>query len=481
MNRTTLRALFQDALYQVLDNAGFRILLALFLLPVLLSFAVSFRETSISFLWIWEWDYGDFVRSATASQGLDAASRATMLEGVRERLLQGIVDLVIKWGADRFGFVFGIAAISFFVPQMLERGSADVIFSKPVSRPALFFSRYVAGLIFVGILSTLLVGGITLGLLVSSSWFDAGLLWSVFALMYGFAVFHAISCTIGVFTRNAIASILLTLVFMPVNCGLHTGWEGLIVIERATEGARTSPQEEEPESGAFAVLKTGLTTYHVLAPKTGDAMRMARSWRRNFEEQPEFEDAELGLTVTEAPRGFRREPRSSFAGDGLQWLAAHPDGAGEAHWNLRRQKLSESGSRSALVKKLRKELGADPVRSDISSRYADRFEWVEDRGGEKRLRRRWILQVGDNIVTLDYDAESGWARANEQENAATAFVAGLAIRSEEDRLMTANSYDSRFGWSGAWQYNAWFSLGTTLLFTALVLALGVWKLRRIDF
>jgi hypothetical protein len=148
---------------------------------------------------------------------------------------------------------------------------------------------------------------------------------------------------------------------------------------------------------------------------------------------------------------------------------------------LRRQKLSDSGSRSALVKKLRKELGADPVRSDISSRYADRFEWVEDRGGEKRLRRRWILQVGDNIVTLDYDAESGWARANEQENAATAFVAGLAIRSEEDRLMTANSYDSRFGWSGAWQYNAWFSLGTTLLFTALVLALGVWKLRRIDF
>ena len=67
MNRPTLRGLFQDALYQVLDNLGFRILFFLFLVPVLLSFVVSFRDTSIAILWYWEWDYAEFVRSATAS------------------------------------------------------------------------------------------------------------------------------------------------------------------------------------------------------------------------------------------------------------------------------------------------------------------------------------------------------------------------------------------------------------------------------
>ncbi|MBM3991210.1 MAG: ABC transporter permease [Planctomycetes bacterium] len=479
MNRPTLRGLFLDALYQVLDNLGFRILFCLFLVPVLLSFVVSFRETSIAFFWCWEWDYAEFLRSATASSGLDAAARAEMLANVRESLLQGLVDVVIEWGADRFGLVFGIAAISFFVPQMLEKGAADVIFSKPVSRSSLFLSRYIGGLLFVGILSAFLVGGITLGLVTSSGWFDSGLLWSVLALMYGFAIFHAISCTIGVFTRNTIGAILLTLVFMPINCGLHLGWENLVTLEQAVAGREASA--EEPQSGAFEFLKTGLTAYHVVAPKTGDAMRMARTWRRSLETQPEFQDSELGLVVAQAPREFRREPRSSFAREGLAWLAAHPDGAGEASWTLRSQALQDTGPRSALVKKQRKELGTDPVRSDISGRYADRFEWVEDRGGEKRLRRRWILQVGDRIVTLDYDAESTWARADERETAATAFLAGISIESEELRHMGAVSYERKFGWGGPWQFNAWFSLGTTLAFVAVVLALGLWKLRRIDF
>ena len=479
MNRPTLRGLFQDALYQVLDNLGFRILFFLFLVPVLLSFVVSFRDTSIAFLWYWEWDYAEFVRSATASSGLDAATRADMLANVRESLLQNLVDIVIEWGADRFGLVFGIAAISFFVPQMLEKGAGDVIFSKPVSRSALFFSRYIGGLLFVGILSAFLVGGITLGLAVSSGWFDSGLLWSVLALMYGFAIFHAISCTIGVFTRNTIGAILLTLVFMPINCGLHTGWEKLVTLEQVV--ASRDAKSDEPDSAAFTLLKSGLTTYHIVAPKTGDAMRMARTWRRSLETQPEFQDIELGLVVAEAPREFRREPRSSFTRDGLQWLATHPDGAGEATWTLRSQALDDTGPRSALVKRLRKELGADPVRSDISGRYADRFEWVEDRGGEKRLRRRWILQVGDRVVTLDYDAESGWGRGNERETAATAFVAGISIQSEELSQLGAVSYDRKFGWGGPWEFNAWFSLGTTLAFVAAVLALGLWKLRRIDF
>lgn len=482
MNRPMLRGLFQDALYQVLDNLGFRILFFLFLIPVVLSFALSFRDTSIALFWYWEWDYSEFLRGALGPGGADPSARAQALEGVRESLLQALVDGTINWVADRFGFVFGIAAISFFVPQMLEKGAADVVFSKPVSRSALFLSRYIGGLLFVGILSTFLVGGITLGLAVSSGWFDSGLLWSVLALMYGFAIFHAISCTVGVFTRNTIGAILLTLVFMPINCGMHAGWEQLVVIEEAaTAKAGDSAAEEEPDSGAFTLLKGGLGTYHVLAPKTRDAMRIARSWRRSLETQPEFEDAELGLVVAEPPRGFRREPRSSFTSDGLQWLAPHPDGAGEARWTLRSQSLDDAGSRSSLVKKFRKELGADPVRSDISGRYADRFEWVEDRGGEKRLRRRWVLQVGSRIVTLDYDAESGWGRANERETAATAFVAGISIQSEELRQLGAVSYDRKFGWDGPWQFNAWFSIATTLGFVAAVLALGLWKLRRIDF
>lgn len=483
MNRSIVRGLFQDALYQVLDNLGFRILGVLFTLPVLLSFVIGFRDDGIWFLHYWSWSYTDMLQGFGANAADPAASAA--LAGVREMLLDRIVSLVVDWVADKFGFVFGIAAISFFVPQMLERGAADVVFSKPVSRPALFLSRYVAGLIFVGLLSGLLVGGMSLGFAVTSGYRDSGLLWSVLTLMYGFAIFHAISCTIGVFTRNTIAAILLTLVFMPINCAMHAGWEQMAVSDHEEQEFRASKEQPEPkeEPGAMiGLLRSGLTTYHVLAPKSRDAVRIARKWRKSIEDrEPEFEDLDLGLSVLEAPRGFKREPRSSFKGDGLLWIAAHPDGAGEARWTLRSEPMSAVGSRSSVTKRLRKELGVEPTRSDISTRYTDRFDWSEARGDEQRTRRRWVFQVGSELLTLDYDAEQGWAAGDEAENSVQAFVASIQVKEELQRQADAGSYERYFAWGGPWQFNAWFSVLSTLAFVAAVLGLGIWKLRRIDF
>lgn len=488
MNRSTAKSLFLDALYQVLDNLGFRILLVLFLVPVALSFLIQFGEQEISFLWAWDVRYVDLIPDGLLRGSGGApmpAGEAQLPPGFRDGLLQNIATLLVDSVADKFGLVFGIAAISFYVPQMLERGAADVVFSKPVSRAALFLSRYVAGLIFVGVLALVLVGGTSLGLAVSSQYFDAGLLWSIVTLVYGFAIFHAISCTIGVFTRNAIASILLTLVFMPVNCGLHAGWESIAAGDRqeADYYAR-NPEKSIPdadESPAYSMLRTGLTAYHVLAPKSRDATRMAKSWRKRFEATPEFRDADLGLDVLEPPPGFKREPRSSFEGEGLTWLAPHPEGSGEASWKLRSQDMEVIGSRSGMVKKLRKELSVDPVRGDISGRYTDRFEWVEDRGGEKRLRRRWVFQINSRILTLDYDAEATWARDVEQENNAQKFVASIRIEDALSQQMTGADYDAYFGWNEPWRFNAWFSILTTVGFIVFVLALGIGRLKRIDF
>lgn len=488
MNRSTTKSLFLDALYQVLDNLGFRILLVLFLVPVALSFLVSFGEQEITFLWVWDLRYVEmipdgFLKGVGGATG--AAGGPQLPPGFRDELLQNIATLLIDSVADRFGLVFGIAAISFYVPQMLERGAADVVFSKPVSRTALFLSRYVAGLIFVGVLALVLVGGTALGLAVSSHYVDAGLLWSIVTLVYGFAIFHAISCTIGVFTRNSIASILLTLVFMPVNCGLHKGWEMIAAGQHQQAEYNARHPEKTPEieddSAAEVTLRTGLTVYHVLAPKSRDATRIAQSWRKGFEPAVEFREESLRLQVLEPPIGFRREPRSSFEGEGLMWLAAQPAGSGEARWTLRSQDMDVIGTRSALVKKLRKELNADPARSDISGRYTDRFEWVEDRGGEKRLRRRWVFQINSRILTLDYDAEATWARTPEQETAAQKFVASIQIEDAMTQQLAQADYDTYFGWNAPWQFNAWFSVGTTIAFIVAVLALGIAKLKRIDF
>lgn len=488
MNRSTVKSLFLDALHQVLDNLGFRILLILFLVPVVLSFLVSFGEQGIRVAWVWDIGYASFVPDwmIWGAQGAaDPAVTSKLPDGFRDDFLQQMTSLILDQVADKFGLIFGISAISFFVPQMLERGAADVTFSKPVSRAALLLSRYVAGLVFVALLALVLVGGITLGLAVSSRYFDAGLLWSIPTLVYGFAIFHAISCTIGVFTRNTIAAILLTLVFMPVNFGMHVWWELKAVDRHSTEQyAERNPDKTLPKDDTSideAVLDGLLTTYHVLAPKSRDATRIAQGWRRSLEPELEFRDDETGVEVLTAPPGFEREPRSSFSADGLMWIAARPEGAGEARWTLREQAVRDVGSRFALTKKLRKELSAEPARADIGGYSADRFEWIEDRGGEKRLRRRWLFQVADSVVTLDYDAEATWARTAEQETSAQVFVASIRVGASRKFQLANPTYDNLFGWYAPWRFNAWFSIGTTLAFIVAVLALGITKLKRIDF
>lgn len=488
MNRSTVKSLFLDALYQVLDNLGFRILLILFLVPVALSFLIVFGEQSIRLLWVWELGYADVLPKwliALAPGFVDRGDTITLPDGFRDWLLQWTAALILDQIADKFGLIFGIAATAFFVPQMLERGAADVTFSKPVSRAAQFLSRYAAGLVFVSLLALMIVGGITLGLAVSSRYFDAGFLWSMPTLVYGFAIFHAISCTIGVFTRNTIAAILLTLLFMPANYGMHWWWEIEAVDQHSAKlYAEQNPDKKMPadDSSVDEQLLDGLlTAYHVLAPKSRDATRIAQGWRRSLEPELEFRDEDTGVEILTAPPGFEREPRSSFSADGLMWIAPHPDGAGEARWTLREQAVSDVGSRFGLTKKLRKELSVEPTRADIGGYSADRFEWVEDRGGEKRLRRRWLFQVADSVVTLDYDAEATWARTPEQETAAQVFVASVRVGASRKSQLANPDYDTYFGWNAPWRFNAWFSVGTTLAFIVAVLALGIAKLKRIDF
>jgi ABC-type transport system involved in multi-copper enzyme maturation permease subunit len=478
VNANILRSLMRDAYYQVVDNLGFRVLAVMFLLPALFLLLVGFREDGIWVARYWHWDYTEWLRSASPemrvlSESEVAKQRADLLE----QLVLAVLTL-----ADQYGTLFGIAAIAFFVPQMLERGAADVVFSKPVSRLALFLSRYFAGLVFVGLLSSLLVGGMFLGLWITSDYVDFGLLWSIPTLVWGFAIFHAISCAIGVFTRSAIAAILLTIVFMPINCGMHAWYERNSVREmkeqlKVEKGEK--PAEREWQGRALDVL---VDVYHFTMPKGGDGQRIATSLRKRLErEPPEFADDELGLSVAAAPAGFKRDLRSSLHREGVTWIAPHPAGGGEALWRFKRDSVERVGKRTDYVKQLKKDLGVDGKLATISEVSANRFEWREKRGEEERLRRKWVSQLGDAILTIDYDAEAKWAEAEENEHAARVFAAGWSIRSAASRREEAESYDGLFAWNAPWRFNAVLSVATTLLFIAAVLGLGWWKLSRIDF
>jgi len=472
VNGPIVRALLRDAYYQVVDNLGFRILLVLFLLPGLFFLAVSFRTDGIWIVGTWQLD-PDWL-----SRGGGAPPTTAALEQRLQGQLDGIVDNVLLT-FDLFASVFAIAAVSFFVPQMLERGGADVVFSKPVSRLALYLSRYVAGLAFVSLLAVVLIGGVFSGLWLASGYFQPRLIWVIPALVYGFASLHAISCLFGVLTRSSIAAILLTVVFMPINYGLHNAFESRAVEQHVAEA---TDKPAPPASAASATIAVLLDAYHLVGPKNGDGSRIAKALRERLDYvAPEFVDDDLGLTIAAAPEGFQREPRSALRQDGLTWLAPHPDGGGEASWRIKVESVERAGELTALTKTLRKELGVDSKPTIIGKISGRRFEWTEQRGQESRLRRRWLLQIKDELLTIDYDAEAAWAVREDSERAARAFTSSWSLEGDAQRRAKSASYDDLFAWDASWRFNSVLSILTTLLFIALTLALGWWKLSRIDF
>jgi ABC-type transport system involved in multi-copper enzyme maturation permease subunit len=220
VNRTIARALLEDAFQQVLDNRVFRLLLVLVLVFVSIFFVIGIHEDRVEVLFgVSTLAYADVFEFFGKNPRAVADAQGTVIQVVEA--------LLIDFLAGDIAMVFCIAATAFFVPRMLEKGSADVLFSKPVSRMTLLFSRWVSGVLFVAILASLLLGGIWLGLLSVSRYNDPGILWAIATLIYLYGIVHAFSLLIGVLTRSTVAAILLSLMlFMGSGC-VHTAWRAL--------------------------------------------------------------------------------------------------------------------------------------------------------------------------------------------------------------------------------------------------------------
>ena len=264
------RALLADAVAQVLDNRVFRILTVLSALMVAATFAVGFREDSV---WLFgglgEYFYEDLFSffGSTLPVGGESQQRIA---------ISTVQTWFVDYLAGYIGILFCIGATAFFVPAMLEKGFADTLFSKPVSRWSLLLSRYLASILFIAFLTVFLVGGIHLGLTISSGFSDPSFLWSGLTLVYVFALISSYSLLFGVLTRNTVASLLLTFVAYGITTGVHVAF---MPIQLARDSGSVELLHKEFKRGRvteaqYALAKTGMAlveTAHYVLPKTYDA------------------------------------------------------------------------------------------------------------------------------------------------------------------------------------------------------------------
>lgn len=437
MNRGAIRrALFYDALFQVLDNRVFRILAVLTLVLLAVPWLVGLREEEVVLVWGWRtYEYRDLLQAfSPLIPDMDGSDQ--------QRAIAGLVDLLVTNLAGTFGLFFVLAATCFFVPQMLEKGAADPLFSKPVSRLRLLLARYWAGILFVTLLSLFLMGGITLGLLLNSHYFDVSLLWSGLSAVYRFSIHSAFATLMGVWTRSSTAVLLLTLSFMGFNALIHNVWiwnrwqAQRDLIENARpqpSGASAEAERAREDVDVFLeVLETSVSALHHVLPKLQDADPIARSLRRQLEPTP--------------------------------FLA-------EVWFNSRPRQAEDGKQRSAGPRPVRLGLRRD---GDLEWRSSGELQVARfDGEGQAKLRiyGREVLvrRVGEG---LDVQLEGQPAEILPEPPAGT----------EEPGIQRPDRwYERQLGWRAPWPFNLWYSLGSSLAFVALMLGLAWRRLARINF
>lgn len=113
---------------------------------------------------------------------------------------------------------------AFYIPNMLQKGTIDLLLAKPIGRVGLLLYKYVGGLTFMFLNTTVLILGLWLVLGLRSGIWELSFLLMIPILTFEFALFYALSTWIAVWTRSPVACILVCVLMWSGLIGLGWGY-----------------------------------------------------------------------------------------------------------------------------------------------------------------------------------------------------------------------------------------------------------------
>ena len=131
----------------------------------------------------------------------------------------------ISWNLIIF---FSLISTASFIPSMLEKGTIDLLISKPISRPMILISKYLGAVLFVFLSMVFLLGSIWLILSLKSGYWDPGFLLSILWITLSFAVMYSIVVVIGLTTQSTVVAILVNFFLIFVLCPVLSVREAVV-------------------------------------------------------------------------------------------------------------------------------------------------------------------------------------------------------------------------------------------------------------
>lgn len=138
------------------------------------------------------------------------------------QMVYRIIHYLIGWFGGPVIMLLSCIITAFFIPNMLRKGSIDLLLAKPISRVSLLTYKYVGGLAFIFLLTTVLVLGLWLVLGLRTSIWEPAFLYIILVLTFEFALFYSLSTLVAVWTRSPVACILVCVLTWTVLW--ITGW-----------------------------------------------------------------------------------------------------------------------------------------------------------------------------------------------------------------------------------------------------------------
>jgi ABC-type transport system involved in multi-copper enzyme maturation permease subunit len=196
-----------------------------------------------------------------------------------------------SWLVNFFGAAIALLIstiiTAFFIPNMLRKGTVDLLLVKPISRSVLLLYKYIGGLTFIFLNTVVVVVGIWLVLGLRTHMWGTGFLLSIFVLTFQFALYYAVSTLFAVFSRSPIVAILMTCLFwfvfaFVIGYGYHwvnpsRKWRD--VREAQIEEGQEMPSEKiMPEKPFPDVVYTTADIIHFVTPHLKDLDTLTDKW-----------------------------------------------------------------------------------------------------------------------------------------------------------------------------------------------------------
>ncbi|OLC56295.1 MAG: hypothetical protein AUH92_00490 [Acidobacteria bacterium 13_1_40CM_4_69_4] len=198
---------------------------------------------------------------ATSSQGafrLGGGAEGSGLNGLTAEDFVRYVQLGAAFMLYPVAILMSVFATASLVPRMLEKGTIDLLLSKPITRPVLLASRYLGGLLTVTLNLLYLTCGLGAILALKTGVWNGGFVWSGLLLASYFACLFAFVVLAGVLLRSTTVSVMITAALFLASLIVriphaYSGWP-LLITGRV---------------GRLAAVTIVETLYHAL-PRTYD-------------------------------------------------------------------------------------------------------------------------------------------------------------------------------------------------------------------